>query len=51
MFSTGVAKPDIRINGTIKTKAPNIPCCCVEEIDDINNPIPTIENKKRIILI
>ena len=48
IFSTGVAKPDIRIYGTISTKAPNIPCCCVDEIEDIKSPIPTIENKKEI---
>jgi len=48
IFSTGVAKPDIKMYGTTKTKAPNIPCCCVEEIEEIKSPIPTMENKKEI---
>jgi hypothetical protein len=48
IFSTGVANPDIRMYGTTRTKAPKIPCCCVDEIDEIKRPIPTIENKKEI---
>lgn len=46
IFSTGVANPDIKIEGTNNTKAPKIPCCWVEEIDEMNNPNPTIENTK-----
>jgi len=32
IFSTGVAKPDIKIYGATKTKAPNIPYCCVDNL-------------------
>ena len=48
IFSTGVANPDIKIYGTISTNAPRIPCCWVDEIEEIKSPIPTIENKKEI---
>lgn len=27
IFSTGVAKPDISMDGTITTNAPKTPCC------------------------
>ena len=46
IFSTGVAKPDNKKEGSKTTKLPKIACCWVFEIVDTNNPIPDIENKK-----
>lgn len=42
MFSIGVANPDNKIEGIIKTNVPKTACCCVEEIEEINNPTPLI---------
>lgn len=45
IFEIGVAKPESKKDGSITTKLPKIACCCVFEIEEINNPIPDIENK------
>ena len=42
MFSMGVANPDNKIEGIIKTKVPKTACCWVDEMDEINNPTPLI---------
>ena len=45
MFSTGVAKPLRRIAGTRKAKALKKACCCVLTREEINRPIPMVENR------
>ena len=41
MFLTGVANPDSKIIGIIRTNAYTITCCMLLEIAEIDNPIPT----------
>ena len=43
IFSTGVAKPERSINGTIMEKVPRIACCWVLQMEEIIRPIPTTE--------
>src|SRR4030095_12634748 len=40
MFSTGVAKPDIRIVGIANANVPSTACCCVWHTGEIIKPTP-----------
>src|SRR3546814_10482597 len=48
MFSTGVAKPDIRTDGTPMAKAPRMACCWVALIAEIIRPMPTTDRMNRM---
>src|SRR3546814_11022931 len=47
MFSTGVANPDIRTDGTPMAKAPRLACCWVALIAEIIRPMPTHDRMNR----
>lgn len=46
MSSTGETKPDNNTDGIIKVITPRTACCCVLQMDEINNPTPTIDNNE-----
>jgi len=47
MFAIGKTKPLNMKKGSTKKKVVIMACCCVEEIVDMNSPIPRVLNRNK----
>ena len=46
MSSIGETNPDNNTDGIMKVITPKTACCCVLQMEEINNPTPTIDNNE-----